>query len=158
MSTTIDSLQIEIQSNSTNAASGVDGLAKALKNLKKNSDIDAAVSSLNNLRKSLHAFVNMPSSASKIESLANSMKSLKKVGTINLGNSLDTVQRAMKSLGAVDVDGVAPQIERIAGALAPLNNVKGSGFNSVMNGLKKLDDVVDSLDSGSIDRFVAKIK
>lgn len=158
MSTTIDSLQIEIQSNSTNAASGIDGLAKALKKLSKNSDVSNAVTNLNNLRKSLHAFVNMPSNASKLESLANSMKSLKKVGKIDLGNSLASVKRAMESLGTIDVDGVAPQIERIAGALAPLNNVKGSGFNSVMNGLKKLDDVVDSLDSGSIDRFVEKIK
>ena len=36
MSTTIDSLQIEIQSNSTNAASGIEDLAKALKKLSKN--------------------------------------------------------------------------------------------------------------------------
>lgn len=158
MSVTIDSLQLEIQSNSTNATSGIDGLAKALKNLKKNSDISDAVTNLNNLRKSLHAFVNMPSNASKIESLANAMKSLKKVGKIDLGNSLDSIKRSMEALKAVDVDGVAPQIERIAGALKPLNNVKGGGFNSTVNGLKKLDDVVDSLDSGSIDRFVAKIK
>lgn len=158
MSTTIDSLQIEIQSNSTNAAASIDELAKALKKLSKNSDINEAVTSLNNLRKSLHAFVNMPSNASKIESLANSMKKLKKVGNIDLGNSLTSIKRSMESLGAIDVDGVAPQIERIAGALAPLNNVKGSGFNSTLNGLKKLDSVVESMDSGSIDRFVEKIK
>lgn len=158
MSVTIDSLQLEIQSNSTNATSGIDGLAKALKNLKKNSDISDAVTNLNNLRKSLHAFVNMPSNASKIDSLANSMKRLKKVGNIDLGNSLTSIKRSMESLGAINVENVAPQIKRIAGALAPLNNVKGGGFNSTVNGLKKLDDVVDSLDGGSIDRFVAKIK
>jgi hypothetical protein len=158
MSTTIDSLQIEIQSNSTNAASGIEDLAKALKKLSKNSDISNAVTNLNNLRKSLHAFVNMPSSASKIESLAKSMQTLKKVGKIELGNSLDTVQRAMKSLGAVNVDGVKPQLEAIASALTPLNNVKASGFKSAIDGLKKLDDVVDSLDSGALDRFVEKIK
>jgi hypothetical protein len=158
MSVTIDSLQLEIQSNSTNAASGIDGLAKALKNLKKNSDISDAVKNLNDLRKSLHAFVNMPSNASKIDSLANSMKRLKKVGNIDLGNSLTSIKRSMESLGAINVENVAPQIERIAGALAPLNNVKGGGFNSTVNGLKKLDDVVDSLDGGSIDRFVEKIK
>ena len=154
----IDKLSIDIQSNSTSASDGINNLAKALKNLKKNGDIDAAVTSLNNLRKSLHAFVNMPSNASKIESLANSMSKLKKVGKIDLGNNLASVKRAMESLGAIDVDGVAPQIERIAGALTPLNNVKGGGFNSTVNGLKKLDSVVDSLDSGSLDRFVAKIK
>ena len=49
MSVTIDSLQIEVQSNSTNAASGIDSLAKALKKLSKNSDISNAVTNLNNL-------------------------------------------------------------------------------------------------------------
>ena len=88
----------------------------------------------------------MPSNASKIESLANSMKTLKKVGKIDLGSNLTSIKRAMESLGSINVDNVAPQIERIAGALSPLNNVKGGGFNSTVNGLKKLDDVVDSLD------------
>lgn len=157
MSTTIDSLQIEIQSNSTNAASGIEGLAKALKKLSKNSDISNAVTNLNNLRKSLHAFVNMPSNASKIESLAKSMQALKKVGKIELGNSLDTVQRAMKSLGAVNVDDVKPKIEEIARALTPLNNVKASGFKSAIDGLKNLDKAVDGMDAGSLDRFVDKI-
>jgi hypothetical protein len=158
MSTTIDSLQIEIQSNSTNAATGIDSLAKALKKLSKNSDIGEAVKSLDGLRKSLHAFVNMPSNASKIESLANSMKKLKGVGTINIAPSLESIKNSMASLGAIDVDGVAPQIERIAGALAPLNNVKGTGFNSMMTGLSKLDKVSDGLDSDKIDRFVERIK
>ena len=158
MSTKIDSLQLEIQSNSTNAATGIDNLAKALKKLKKNSDINDAVTSLNDLRKSLHAFVNMPTNASKIESLANSLAKLKKVGKIDLGTSLGSVKNAMESLGAINVDGVAPQIQRIAGALAPLNNVKGSGINAMMNGLLKLDSVVDSLDSSTIDRFVAKMQ
>ena len=154
----IDKLSIDIQSNSTSAVSGIDGLAKALKNLKKNGDIDAAVASLNNLRKSLHAFVNMPSNASKIESLAKSMQALKKVGKIELGNSLDTVQRAMKSLGTVNVDGVKPKLEEIAAALKPLNEVKASGFKSAIDGLKNLDKAVDGMDAGSMDRFVEKIK
>lgn len=158
MATTIDSLQLEIQSNSTSAASGIDSLAKALKKLSKNSDINEAVTSLNNLRKSLHAFVNMPSNASKIESLATSMAKLKKVGKIDLGTSLGSVKTALTSLGAIDIDGVAPQIERVAEALTPLNSVKGSGFKSAIDGLKNLDKAVDSMDAGSIDRFVAKIK
>jgi hypothetical protein len=158
MSTTIDSLQIEIQSNSTNAAASIKDLEKALKKLNKNGDVSNAVSNLTKLRQSLGSFVNTPSSASKIESLANSLKSLKKVGTIDLGPSLDSVKRSLESLRNVDVDGVAPQIQRIAEALTPLNNVKGSGFNAMMNGLKKLDEVSNGLDTESIDKFVDRIK
>lgn len=158
MSTTIDYLQIEIRSNSTNAASSINDLEKALKKLNKNGDVSNAIASLNGLRNSLHAFVNMPSNASKIDALSNSLKSLSKIKPIDLGSSLGSIKKAMDSLGSINVDNVAPQIERIAGALAPLNNVKGSGFNSMMNGFKKLNEVVDSLDSATIDRFVAKIK
>lgn len=110
MATTIDSLQLEIQSNSTNAATGIDNLAKALKKLKKNGS--DAVSGLDELRKSLDAIAT----------------------------------------------NVAPQIERIAAALAPLSNIKGGGFNSMMNGLKKLGDVTASLDDDTIGQFVAKVK
>ena len=155
MATTIDSLQLEIQSNSNSAASGIDGLTKALKKLKKNSDINDVVTSLNNLKKSLN---DLPSGASKIESLAKSLKSLSKVGKINIGDSLTSVKRSMESLGAIDVDGVAPQIERIAGALSPLSNVSGGGFNNMMNGLKKLGEVADSLDDDTITQFVSRVK
>lgn len=158
MSTTIDSLNIEIQSNSTNAASGIDALAKALKKLNKNGDVSGAITTLNDLRKSLHAFANVPSSASKIESLANSLNSLKKVGTINLGSSLDGVKKAMESLKSIDVDGVAPQIERIAQAMTPFNSVKGSGFKSAVDGLKNLDSVTKSLNEEVIGEFIKKVK
>ncbi len=156
MSTTIDRLEVEIESTSSGAAQKIDELAKSLKKLSKNGDVSTAVNNLNDLRKSLHAFSNVPSSASKISALANALKTLKKIGSVNVG--LDGVKRSMESLKTLDVSSAAPQIAKIADALTPLNNVKGSGFNAMMNGLKKLDDVVDGLDSSKIDRFVAKIK
>lgn len=158
MSTTIDSLQIEIQSSSSNAASSINDLEKALKKLNKNGDVSDAVKSLTKLRQSIGAFINVPSSASKIESLAKSLKSLKKVGEINLGTSLSSIKTAMESLKNINIDGISPQIERIAEALTPLNNIKGSGFNAMMNGFKKINEVGDAMDSATIDRFVAKIK
>jgi hypothetical protein len=158
MSTTIDSLQIEIQTSSNNAATSINDLEKALKKLNKNGDVSTAVTNLTKLRQAIGSFVNTPSSASKIEALANSLKSLKKIGTIDLGTSLGSIKTATESLKNISVDDVEPQIKRIAEALTPLNNVKGSGLNAMMNGLKKLDEVTDGLDSGLIDRFVARIK
>lgn len=153
----IDKLSIDIQSNSTSAVSGIDGLAKALKKLSKNSDINEAVNGLNNLRKSLHAFVNVPTNASKIDSLAKSLKSLSKI-KVNVGDSITNVQKSIESLGAMNIDSIAPQIERIAGALAPLSNTNGGGFKSMMTGLKQLGDVADSLDDETISRFVEKVR
>ena len=71
MSTTIDSLQIEIQSNSSGAAQGIQELAKALGELKANGTINVAIKNLNKLRDSLKLYNNIPSCASKITALVN---------------------------------------------------------------------------------------
>lgn len=155
MSTTIDRLEVEIESTSSGAAQKIDELAKSLKKLSKNGDISTAVDNLNNLRKTLHAFSSVQSPDSKISSLAKSLQALKKIGNIDAGQGL---KKSMETLKTLDTGSIAPQIAKIADAFKPLANVKGSGFNSMMSGLKKLDDVVDGLDSGKIDRFVAKIK
>jgi hypothetical protein len=63
----------------------------------------------------------------------------------------------MKSLGAIDVTGVKPQLEAIAAALKPLNEVKANGFKSAVDGMKNLGKAVDEMDAGSLDRFVDKI-
>lgn len=155
MSTTIDRLEVEISSTSSGASKNIDELAKSLKKLSKNGDTSNAVDNLNNLRKSLQALSSVQSPDGKIASLAKSLKALKKIGNIDVGQGL---KKSMESLKTIDAGGIAPQIEKIANAFKPLSNIKGSGFNSMMSGLKKLDDTVDSLDSEKIDRFVAKIK
>ena len=78
MSTTIDSLQIEIQSSSTNASQGIKDLAKSLAELKTNGTINVAIKNLNNLRGALKLYNGVPSNASKIMSLASAMEKLKR--------------------------------------------------------------------------------
>lgn len=46
---TIDSIQIEIESNSTNASKGLDVLAEILNKLKKNGSFKTVSTNLNNL-------------------------------------------------------------------------------------------------------------
>ena len=46
---TIDSIQIEIESNSTNASKGLDALAGSLEKLKKNGSFKTVSTNLNNL-------------------------------------------------------------------------------------------------------------
>ena len=50
---TIDSIQIEIESNSTNASKGLDALAGSLEKLKKNGSFKAVSTNLNNLSTAL---------------------------------------------------------------------------------------------------------
>ena len=93
--TTIDNLQIEIQSSSANASQGIQSLAKSLGELKTNGTINVAIKNLNNLRNSLRMFNGVPSNASKIASLASSLEKLKNVGPVgSIGNSVGEARLA----------------------------------------------------------------
>ena len=56
---TIDSIQIEIESNSTNASKGLDALAGSLEKLKKNGSFKTVSTNLNNLSAALKNLLNV---------------------------------------------------------------------------------------------------
>ena len=100
MATTIDTLQIQIESSSANAAQGIRELGEALGELKKNGSFTTAINNLNKLRDSLRLFNNIPSNASKVMSLSKSLESLKNVGSVtSIGNSLSKLTDTLKSAG-----------------------------------------------------------
>ena len=159
MSTTIDSLEIQIQSNSTNAAAGINALATSLGNLKKNGTVGVAVKNLNNLSASLKAFTTLQSPANKIGALSSALKGLKSVGSVGtVANSLTKLSAAMTALGNVNIAGVEPKIRAIATAMAPLSAVKAGGLNTMLNGLMKLSKVTASLDDATIQKFTQRVQ
>lgn len=161
MSTTIDSLQIEIQSSSTNAAKGIDALAKSLEGLKKNGSFKTVSTNLNNLSSALNKLPNVHGASNALRTLANSIEKLKSVGTVSgLSNSLTKLPTALKSLGNINLDRVKPQIQGVVDAVEPLSRIKTSGFSSMVNAMKNLGKVADSLDGEDdpIGRFAEKVK
>lgn len=159
MSTTIDSLAIEIQSNSSGAVADIERLAGALEKISKSTVSKTAVKNLKDLTDALKGLTPVTSNAKKLSDLADSLSKLTAVGSIRgLTNQLKELPAAMSGLSGINVDAVAPQISRIAVALAPLSKVKGGGFNSMITGLSKLGSVTKSLDSDTIDNFVERIK
>ena len=96
---TIDSIQIEIESNSTNASKGLDALAETLQKLKKNGSFKTVSNNLNNLTTALKNLPNVHSAANALRTLANSIEKLKGVGSISsLANSLNKLPAALKSV------------------------------------------------------------
>lgn len=159
MSTTIDSLQIEIQSSSTNAAKGIDALAKSLEGLKKNGSFKTVSTNLNNLSAALNKLPNVHSASNALRTLANSIEKLKGVGTVSgLSNSLAKLPTALKALGNVSIEKLAPQIQKVADAVAPLSSVKAGGLGTMVNAMKNLGKVADSLDDETIGRFADKVE
>lgn len=158
MGVTIDSLQIEIQSNSTNAAQGIDALATSLEKLKKNGAFKTVSNNLAHLSQALNNLPNVHQASNSLRTLANSIEKLKSVGTVaSLSNSLNKLPVALKGLSSVNLEKVAPQIRQIAEAVAPLSAVKAGGLNTMMNSLKKLGEVTKSLDDETIAKFAEKI-
>ena len=159
MSTTIDKLQIEIESTSGNAAKGIDDLAKSLSALKKSGTISVAVKNLNNLSDALHRLPNVHPASNALRTLANSIEKLKGVGSISgTVTSLTKLPSALKSLANINLDNVAPKIRQVADAMSPLASVKAGGLGTLVNGLSRLDKVTESLDDATISRFAAKVE
>ncbi len=159
MSTTIDSLQIEIQTNSTSASVGIRDLAKSLSELKSSGTIGVATKNLKNLSDALAAFKDASNATRSIGKLSGAMERLKSVGSVaNVANSIKKLSDNLRSIGNMSVGNIAPQIERVATALAPLSAVKAGGINTMMNGLKKLGDVTKSLDDRTIAAFAERIQ
>lgn len=159
MSTTIDSLAIEIQSNSSGAIGDIERLAGALEKIKKSTVTKTAVQNLKSLTGALKELTPVSSNANKLGALAESLKKLAGVGSLRgLTSQLKELPSAIRGLADVNMDGIKPKLESVADALKPLAEVKGKGFNDAMTGLTKLGDVAKKLDEGTIDAFVSKIK
>lgn len=159
MPTTIDSLQIEIQSSSTNASAGIRDLAKSLGELKRSGTVTTAIKNLDKLSVSLRGFADASNATRSLGKLAGALERLKSIGSVtSLGSSISKLGASLKAIGDINIDDVAPKIERIAGALQPLSTVKAGGINTMVNGLMKLGKVTESLDEATIDAFADKIK
>ena len=156
---TIDSIQIEIESSSTNAARGIDALAGSLEKLKKHGSFKTVSNNLNNLSTALNNLPNVHSASNALRTLANSIEKLKGVGSVSsITNSISKLPVALRSLSSINLDKVAPQIQKIADTVAPLSNIKAGGLNTMVNSMKKLGEVTDSLDDEIIEKFAQKVE
>ena len=159
MSTTIDSLQIEIQSSSTNATQGIRDLGKALGELKTNGTVTTAIKNLNSLSAALRDFTDASHATRSVGKLVGALQQLKEVGSIaSVGNSLTKLSVALKTLDGMDVDGVGPKIQQIADAVAPLSGIKAGGLGTMVNALSKIGKVTEDLDDTKIAAFAERIQ
>ena len=107
MSTTIDSLSIEIQTNSSKAGAGIDALAASLERLKKVGSFNVVIKNLNNLSSALGKLQGSSSGLAKLNSLASSIESLKKSGSFgSLRKGLESINnKANQASGGFSVFG-----------------------------------------------------
>ena len=160
MPTTIEQLELEVQSSSTSAVSGIDALSASLSKLKTATKGGVGLTSVANSVRSLDtALKSMDASgASKIDTLVTSLEKLKNLGNLkissSIGNQLKNIGSAAASLTGVDFSGM----EKLGTALQPLNSLNASGLKSTVNALNKLPKLADTLNGMDLTTFTSQIQ
>ena len=161
MSTTIDSLQIELTSDSKNAESGINSLVNTLTKLKSATKGGVGLTAV---VKQLQAVSNATNSinsgtVTKISSLANAIAKLNglKVSS-TIGKQISSIGTAVTSLNSVDIGGVSGKISELVTALKPLADIQKSNLGSTFSQLKKLPEVFKGLNDIDMGAFSAKIR
>ena len=151
MPTTIEQLELEVQSSSTSAVAGIDALSASLSKLKNavrgGVGLTSVVKQVRNLDTALKSMDS--SGADKIDKLASSLKI-----SSSIGNQLQNIGSAAASLAGVDFSAM----EKLGTALQPLNNLNASGLKSTINALNKLPKLADTLDNMDMTKFTSQIQ
>lgn len=149
MSTTIESLQVEVQSNATSAVSGIDALASSLGKLKSATKggvgLTAVAKQLTTLNNALNGISG--ANADNLNKLAQGLQTLSSCGNIKLSSSVATqitnIGNAVKSLTGTDFS----VLSNLATALAPLTSVGKANLNSFISQLQRLPQALQALNS-----------
>lgn len=159
MPTVIDSLQIEIQSGSSDASRGIDALAASLEKLRSTSKTTVVVKNLQNLSAAVRGFSDASKASSAMSTLASAIERLKSVGSVaSIVNNLTKLPTALKSIESVDTGRMESQFRGIAGAAGELAGIKSGGLSSMVNALSKIEKVTKDLDDTKIAAFAERVK
>ena len=156
---TIEKLQLEVNSNSQNAVSGIDALSASLSKLKTSIKGGVGLSSVARQITNLNTALNgMDSgSANKIDKLATSLSKLSSLGQLkissSIGNQLKNIGQVAENLNTSDFSGLS----KLGTALAPLVNIQTGGLNKTINALKKFPEVAAALNGVNWTQFTQQM-
>lgn len=158
--TTIEQLELQVQSSSTSAEKGIDALSASLSKLKGaikgGVGLNAVATQLNNINAALNGMSG--DSPQKLSKLADSLQKLSNIGNLKISSSISNQIRNIGS-AVSSLDGVSfSNIRDLASALAPLSNLGKNNLTSFVTQLKKIPEVVKALDATTISQFTAKIQ
>lgn len=160
MSTTIDILELEIQSNSQSATDGLDALSASLGRLKAATKGGAGLTAVATQLGKMNTALSGVSSASvaNLNAMAQGLKALSSVGNLKLSSTIATqingIGAATKSLSGIDFT----PLSRLATALIPLSSIGKTNLSSTINQLQRIPALVTQLASTNIGGFAGQIQ
>ena len=142
LSTTIDSLDIQIKTSAGSSAANIDQLTSALTRLKGAGSLTKVTNNLSKLSTALAGVQASSSGLSSLQGLATAMNSLASIQKMTgLNSAINAVKKLPEITNALDngtLDSFATKIQRLADALEPL----ATRINEVARGFAKLPSQV----------------
>ncbi|MCZ9311800.1 MAG: hypothetical protein O0V67_00335, partial [Methanocorpusculum sp.] len=149
MSTTIESLELQVQSSATSAVGGIDALASSLGKLKNATKGGVGLTAVAKQLTTLNSALNGVSGANadNLNKLAQGLQTLSSCGNLKLSSSvaaqITNIGNAVKSLNGSNFS----VLSDLANALAPLSSVGKANLNSFISQLNRLPQAIQSLNS-----------
>ena len=159
MSTTIESLELEIKSNSASAEKGIIALTGSLEKLK---NVTKGGLGLGAIAKNLGAISTAVNgigsgSADNIEGVAKAMQLLSSVKIpATIGKNIASISSAIKGL-KIEGGGYALKIQELVSALSPLSQMPKQNLSSFVAPLQKIPELMTQLNGIDMGAFSAKI-
>lgn len=156
MSTTIESLELEIHSSSTSAVQSIDALSNSLRNLKKtiqgNLNLNSVANQITNLSNATKDVDD--SSSSKVGKLADSLSRLSAISNVKISSSIaNQIKKIGESSSSITPMGLVT-LTSLAKSLTEFNNVNEAiGLKTVLNQLHRLPKIADKIHQMDLEKF-----
>ena len=152
MSTTIEQLELEVQSSATSAVAQLDALASSLGKVKSATKGGVGLIAVAKQLTTLNTALNSISStnADNLNKMAQGLQALSSCGNLKLSssvaNQISNLGTAVRSLNGTDFSSLG----RLADALTPLSTIGKSNLNSFISQLQRLPQAVQGLNGVDI--------
>lgn len=146
----IDSLSIQISTDSTKAVNGLNALSSTLEKLKTATKGGLGLTSVANQVRKLGDSANGINSTTlaNIKGLANAMETLSKVGDFKISSSIaNQLTKINGALAGLNIGDGANKITELVSALQPLETLGKSSLGTTVNALNKLPEALKKLDT-----------
>ena len=152
VSTTIEQLELEVQSSATSAVAQLDALASSLGKVKSATKGGVGLTAVAKQLTTLNTALNSISStnADNLNKMAQGLQALSSCGNLKLSssvaNQITNLGTAVRSLNGTDFSSLG----RLADALTPLSTIGKSNLNSFISQLQRLPQAVQGLNGVDI--------
>lgn len=164
MSTTIDSLDIQIRSSAGSAAVNIENLADSLAKLKQNGKISTVANNLKKLGESLNGLKNTNQGIQALDRFGNAFKRVSQFTGDSSGfskaiNTLRKLPALAGELKTLDLSGFSAQMQALESGMSSLSGIANpKGLTTSLNALKKIPEITSSLNPQIIDEFGDKVE